>query len=125
MTRTSVAILSLLCSSALAAAVPQQHAADSQIFKPSRTAVKPDAPLPPVLSIKKLFVPPDQRSERSSVKVGTVGGELPVRRSHAGDSWLTCGMSVFMADPNVDPKALKKHSSKGFPIQRIEPKTCK
>ena len=123
MTRTTVAILSLFCSSALAAAAPQT-AGESRIFKPSQTAVRPGAPLPPVRSIKTLFggtavkdTKPGDLQAHPLNKTHTIGGRP--------QSFLSCGTTIFLADPNVDGKSLKKHSSEGFPIRRIEPQTCK
>jgi hypothetical protein len=136
MTRTSVAIFGLLCSSALAAAAPQTR--ETQLFKPSPSAPRPAVALPPVQSVRTLFIdesakpaarPNDRWRPRfghlPAIRTGSVGGKGQIRKEYEGDAWVTCGMTVLLGDPNLDPKSLKKHSSEGFPTRRIEPKTCK
>jgi hypothetical protein len=124
MTRTAVAIFSLICSSALAATAPQTGG-QARVFKPSPSAVRPSTQLPPPKSIKTLFGgTPAKAGAQSNLTLPRL--PLPVKpMGHETEHWLACGMTIFMADPKVDGKSLKKHSSEGFPARRIEPQTCK
>ena len=121
MLRTALVLSSLIVSgiTVLATAKLDNRRAGSAQVAPLPTQ------LPPPPSVKSLFQSPGIKPLPPVKATGLPRIVSHEPTSRPGESWLTCGMTIFKADPAVDRGMILHGSGDGHAIRRIEPKICK